>query len=375
MNELSSVIAEIYDTSVDAAKWPSALRSACRFVNSTYGAIIFEQKGAPERLVQYCLPGECSWLRAYLQQQDAIGASRLFELVEGEVFSVTNLATREEFKSSEAYRRHLEPQGIVDLLGVLIERSTFGVSALVTFRSATDGIADDSSKSRLRWLAPHLTRAASIHRLIGESRTAPEPFAKVVERLASPIFFVDEHLRLAYANESARTALATGSMVQEKGGALMIGDKSAQERLSHAVARCAQGDAAISACDLAILIQTDQGNCCIAHVLPLTGETHAAGETAGAVAAVFVKHIGSRSFKRTELLELFGLTPRELSILILIVELGGVPATAQALGLTEGTVKTYLKNIFSKTGARRQSDLVKVVSAFESPFLCRDSAL
>ncbi|MGZ9410137.1 MAG: hypothetical protein ACXW3J_05840 [Methylocystis sp.] len=48
--------------------------------------------------------------------------------------------------------------------------------------------------------------------------------------------------------------------------------------------------------------------------------------------------------------------------------MGGVPATARALGLSEGTVKGYLKSIFQKTGATRQADLVKLVLALESPF-------
>ena len=64
----------------------------------------------------------------------------------------------------------------------------------------------------------------------------------------------------------------------------------------------------------------------------------------------------------------FGLTARESSVLLAIAEVGGVPATARALGLSEGTVKGYLKSIFQKTGATRQADLVKLVLALESPF-------
>jgi DNA-binding CsgD family transcriptional regulator len=95
------------------------------------------------------------------------------------------------------------------------------------------------------------------------------------------------------------------------------------------------------------------------HVLPLPNGLSAlflrrlepAADDGGAVAA-----------------ELFGLTARESSVLLAISEIGGVPATARALGLSEGTVKGYLKSIFQKTGATRQADLVKLVLALESPF-------
>ena len=40
-------------------------------------------------------------------------------------------------------------------------------------------------------------------------------------------------------------------------------------------------------------------------------------------------------------------------------------ALAEALGLTQATVKTHLHNVFRKTGTARQSELVKLVAGFE----------
>ena len=37
--------------------------------------------------------------------------------------------------------------------------------------------------------------------------------------------------------------------------------------------------------------------------------------------------------------------------------------TAEALGISEATVKIHLKNLFAKTGADRQSDLVRLAMA------------
>jgi len=63
----------------------------------------------------------------------------------------------------------------------------------------------------------------------------------------------------------------------------------------------------------------------------------------------------------------FELTPTELRVLRSIVEIGGVPETAAALGVAESTVKTHLHRVFSKTGASRQADLVKLAAGFSSP--------
>src|SRR5215471_18315261 len=63
----------------------------------------------------------------------------------------------------------------------------------------------------------------------------------------------------------------------------------------------------------------------------------------------------------------YHLTPTELRVLMAIVEVGGVPEVAVALGIAETTVKTHLSRVFQKTGATRQADLVKLAAGFANP--------
>ena len=57
----------------------------------------------------------------------------------------------------------------------------------------------------------------------------------------------------------------------------------------------------------------------------------------------------------------YKLTTAERRVLSAVVGTGGVRSVATALGISQATVKTHLQNIFGKTGARRQIDLVKLV--------------
>jgi DNA-binding NarL/FixJ family response regulator len=57
----------------------------------------------------------------------------------------------------------------------------------------------------------------------------------------------------------------------------------------------------------------------------------------------------------------------ELRVLIAVVEVGGVPEVATALGVAETTIKTHVSRVFEKTGAGRQADLVKLVAGFSTP--------
>jgi DNA-binding CsgD family transcriptional regulator len=48
-------------------------------------------------------------------------------------------------------------------------------------------------------------------------------------------------------------------------------------------------------------------------------------------------------------------------VLRAVIEIGGVPAIADALGIKPATVRSHLHHVFEKTGAKRQVDLVKLV--------------
>ena len=64
---------------------------------------------------------------------------------------------------------------------------------------------------------------------------------------------------------------------------------------------------------------------------------------------------------------MYKLTPTELRALLAIVDVGGVPEVAAALGVSVTTIKTHLSRLFEKTGVTRQADLVKLVAGFSTP--------
>src|SRR5436189_5206348 len=63
----------------------------------------------------------------------------------------------------------------------------------------------------------------------------------------------------------------------------------------------------------------------------------------------------------------YKLTPAEMRVLMMIVQIGGVPEIAPVLGISETTVKTHLQHVFEKTDTQRQADLVKLVAGYLSP--------
>jgi DNA-binding CsgD family transcriptional regulator len=115
---------------------------------------------------------------------------------------------------------------------------------------------------------------------------------------------------------------------------------------------------------------TDGGERWLAHVLPLTSGVRRAADLArAATAALFVRKTGADlPSALQQVAQAYRLTPAELRVLHAIVEIGGVAATAEMLGISPATVKTHLQHLFAKTGASRQAELVKLVGQYADPF-------
>jgi DNA-binding CsgD family transcriptional regulator len=59
--------------------------------------------------------------------------------------------------------------------------------------------------------------------------------------------------------------------------------------------------------------------------------------------------------------QLFGLTPAEIRLSIALVKGTSVEEYAEEAGISSNTARTHVKRIYSKTGARRQSELVSLL--------------
>ena len=83
----------------------------------------------------------------------------------------------------------------------------------------------------------------------------------------------------------------------------------------------------------------------VAHVLPLTsGARRRAGASYGAAAAVFVHKAALMAPSPPEVIaRSYALTPTELRVLLAVVEIGGAPDVAEALGIGETTVRFHLR--------------------------------
>jgi DNA-binding CsgD family transcriptional regulator len=345
-----AVVASIHAAGVDAQRWPEALEGVARLLDASSAALIFQDRASTLLELKYSTDADDAWLVDYLRnhrQLDWLRSRALSEPGAGRVFSSADFVSRERFLASAFFQRWMAPHKLGDIVGAVIHRSPEGTCIFVALRKEAAGPVDDATRQRLSELLPHLERAARLR--------PPEPdlarrLVDLFDCLSAPMLILNRDLQISYLNWAAERMLETHPALSRSNGALAVADARARETL----ARALDGDASENR---AIMLRSGEERCCIVHVLPFA-------EGGG---ALFVRSL-SLGAEGGAASTLYGLTARERSVLLSIAEVGGVPATAQSLGLSEGTVKSYLKSIFQKTGATRQADLVKLVMALESPF-------
>jgi DNA-binding CsgD family transcriptional regulator len=221
----------------------------------------------------------------------------------------------------------------------------------------------------MRLIAPHIRRAVLIAGMFDLKFAEAATFADTLDGLDTGLYLVDAGGRIIHANAAGHAILDAGDILYDLGGRLAGGDAQINQTLREVFAAAGQGDAALGTKGIAVPLIGKDGEHYIAHALPLTsGARRRAGVIYTAVAALFVRKAAFAMSSRSEVIgKMFKLTPTELRVLLAIVEVGGVPEVAAALGVADTTVRTHVGRLFEKTGASRQADLVRLVAGYAAP--------
>lgn len=368
--QLSDLIGDIYDAALDVSLWPGALKKAARFIQGCAASIAWKDVTNNRGDFYLCDDGmDPHYIRLYFDQYIAFDPNTAgqFAAKLEEPIATADTCRYEDFLQTRTYLEWAKPQGLVDCVSALLDKSATRFAMFFVFRDERDGIVDDETRRRMRLLAPHVRRAALIANVIDFTRAETAAFTETLDGLRAGVLFVDPNGRMVHANIAGQTLLAEGNILREVDGRLASGDRQTDQNLLEIFTAAAQGDTAVGAKGIALPLTAKTGEQHVAHVLPLaSGARRRAGPTAAA--ALFVQRAALETSSPPDAIaETYQLTTMELRVLHAIVEVGGVPEAADALGVAGSTVKTHLRRIYQKTGIARQADLVKLVAGFSSP--------
>jgi DNA-binding CsgD family transcriptional regulator/PAS domain-containing protein len=361
--ELSAVIGDIYDAAIDPALWKRALGSICTFVGGDSAALFWHDSATQRSEVLHLFNEDPHYTRLYFEKyltmNPVFPAATFMEA--GHVHTVNDIIPQDELEKTRFYKEWVEPQGIMDVIAVNLEKGTTS-SSLLNIR--TGALADAEARRRLALLVPHVQRAVSIGRLFDQGKAAETALATTLDHVEAAVLLVDADGAIAFANEPAKAMLAEGTMIRLAGNALRAVSAETDRILRDVFESARSGDASVGVRGVAVPLTASSQERWFAHVLPLTsGNRRQAGLAYAAVAAIFIrKTVPDAPPPLEAIAKLYKLTASEVRVLDAVLKVNGVKAMAEILGVSQATVKTHLHNVFRKTGTKRQSDLVKLLT-------------
>jgi DNA-binding CsgD family transcriptional regulator len=371
---ISLLIGDIYDAVCDPSLWIRVLGGAAQFVGAQAGALLWRNAVSRSADVVHTFGIEAPYAQSYAERYAKLDPTTtpMFLREVGEVVSTTDLVPYSEFRGTRFYKEWAQPQGLIDQVQANLDKSATSFVHLSFWRNSDNGMVDEAARERMRLIVPHLRRAVLVGNLIDYRAAEAATFGDALDGIGAGLFFVDASGRIVHANASGHAMLADGALLRVNAGRLAPNDVNAEQGLYEIFSMAESGDdAALGTRGVAVPLAARDGEHYVAHVLPLTaGARRQAGAAYTAVAAMFVHKAALDMPSLQEVIaKLYKLTPTELRVLFAIVQVGGAPEVAEAMGISHSTVKTHLRRLFAKTGTDRQAELVKLVAAYANPLV------
>jgi DNA-binding CsgD family transcriptional regulator len=357
----ADMIAAIYDAGLDPTRWDEVIGKIAGRTNSVSGSLAIRRADTIELAALHNM--DPSYAEAYAKNWYKRNPLDTFKdsIAPGELRTYTEITQTDRFKASAYFNEFCRPQGWSDGLVACLGRghSSSGFFGLV--RSPERIWVEPADWRLLETLVPHLQRAVEVNRLLLRSTAITDSLGRAFEAAGFGILLVTEDCRILFANTKAEDFLRRRVGLQSSLGRLTARDRRIHERLQALVRR--RSKSAQSGCDGGTLELCREGEDrpLVAHVIPLSPVcTLAIIDLERPAAAVFLVDPTADLFARVRrFASRFGLTGAETRVLAEIISGSRIPAAAEKLKVTEGTLRTHAKRILSKTGSTRQAELVR----------------
>jgi DNA-binding CsgD family transcriptional regulator len=363
--KFSDLIEDIYDAALEPALWNQAVVGIKDFVGGQACGLFSKDAISKFGVTHYYCGADPHYIELYSETYFKFDPLTILPRY-GNVVSIPELVDFDEYRRGRFYQEWLRPQGCIDAANVVIEKSKSSCPVLMTVLSGKR-MVDDEMRQRIAMIVPHANRALMINKAIDSRQSEAAAFTDILNGLSAGIFLLDAGCRIVHANTAGLRMLEADDLLRSIGGQLVTREVHVNRTLREIFA--ADGDIALAAMDRALALMAPDGARYVAHIFPLASVMrNGADRSFKAAGALFVRKVELNGQCDGELMaRAFELTPAEQRVLLAIVEVGGVPETAETLGVAETTVKTHLHRVFAKTGVSRQADLVKLAAGFSSP--------
>ncbi len=286
------------------------------------------------------------------------------EAPEGLFIPSHEITPDEALETTEVYQKYLKPRNWHYGGGVMALRSPVLFSTLSTLRSKHKGPITEEERAWVQQLVPYLQMAARLHEQFSRLKTEHDASQAHLDLLPHGLAMVGPEGYLLVANRQMRAMLDASDGLGQQEHRLKVW--AAEGREVEQWLKLAQAGRAIPR---RLAVRRPSGR--RPYWVTVTPVAAANGVPLGSlqpIATVTAIDPESRTAPDpAAMAAMFGMTPAECRLAELLASGLTLQEAALQLFISLHTAKTHLKRILSKTGTRRQADLVSLLLSIGSP--------
>lgn len=362
------LIGILYEAALDPSRWNDFVKG----LSAAY-------RGAPVRLA-LILPGDPPEGQHYLVglSEDYAGSfleqftgglpwsSELMAEYASRWSSLDDLFSDVDLRSTEFYQAWMKPQKLPAVWPIgapILDRDGLPIGGLTVFRQAGGQAFREDEIALGELLLPHLRAAGRVAARLSGVQRERLALAEVMDRLPMGVILLDRRRQPTVTNKGAQQILALedGLALGPKGPcAADPHDNQALRKLMESVFEPEPAHE-IEAGGFIAVKRPSGKRAFVVMATPLLAAPPGS-ESTDAVVSVYIADPEAGQVSATEVLEtVYSLTPAEADLVRLLAEGHSLEAVAELRGVTMNTVRSQLKQVFSKTDTKRQAELVRLV--------------
>ncbi|MFV0278141.1 MAG: helix-turn-helix transcriptional regulator [Parahaliea sp.] len=280
----------------------------------------------------------------------------------GEVYTLEQFMAPDDYYASDYYQQFVKGTGVRHLMGADMG-DTLGNSARLRFARLAERQNFSASEQALcKRLLPHVQQTIRLQARIARVESERSLFAAAVDRMAVAAIILDQSARIRHSNSAAEQLLREGRWLRSENGQLRLANRSDNKAfracLEEVMRAHLRGE---PACIRTLRPSADStpGIGMLLRPLPLVAAPD--GSRNPSVAIFISDPSQPREGAVDVLMTLFGFTPAEANLSLLLANGATLDEACEQLGISRNTGKTHLSAVFSKTGVTRQPRLVQLI--------------
>ncbi|AQZ96454.1 helix-turn-helix transcriptional regulator [Halopseudomonas phragmitis] len=360
--EYDRLLADLYDSAIDDHSWSRFLSRIQSLMQANFVTLILRTPQDSDKGLMIVI-GDVEGQGSITYITYPYTETPFVNTPVNRVFTVTDVMSKTAWRASDYFKSFCEPQGVFHVMGADISPSSGGI---FRFRITRPESMPDFSEQEKRFCAgliPHMGRALHIHGLLGHRESLSSLYSQAIGRLSIATLVLDESGRILEDNQTARSMLEHNDGLKVVAGRLEASYPGDNKRLYQAIRAALQaepsGPAPLSE---ALSVSRPSGQVSLGLVVePVPQQEWEEGGGRPRVIVYVRDAVGKSMLSAAMTRQVFGFTPSEAALAMELANGLSLEDAAQSLGIRRNTARAHLRAIFSKTGVRRQTELVRLI--------------